>query len=380
MSKYTITLRELIKAGYWIFDDSWTTFDPNHKEELCNKIIRRYYFNEIGAETPDRFRFYINEQLAREMPYYNKLYESELFKLEPLYNYVMDNAGGTSRTLDRGKMFSSASKSDRLKKMADSLNRALTGTGNLTGIHNTVGSETWSETEEYTDNETTDQSTSEETTKKVNFTGKEDTVVKEVMQDINDGTKTTDGTSQTSTSNTRKYSDTPQEDVGSSGTYISGRYLTNYTAETGDSNTTTHSDEELHNQEDKTTDTTKTVDTTSTEDTTQSVTGTLDKTVDTTGDKQTHGQRSTTSKLDDSENTRRTEDEKRFSNGSESNQDYTSSLGDETEAEKEKEDSTLLTKGYTVSQAELLMAYRRSILNIDNLIIESLVTNFMGVF
>lgn len=73
VSRYTMELGKLVGSGYEIFDDSWTTFVEMHKKELCDKIIRHYFFCEIGQETPDRFKHYLNEHLARIMPYYNQL-------------------------------------------------------------------------------------------------------------------------------------------------------------------------------------------------------------------------------------------------------------------------------------------------------------------
>lgn len=93
------TLGDLVKRGYKIFDDSWDTHVKEHKSELCNKIIRYYYFNQIGAETPERFIWYINEQLARIMPYYNQLYASELIKFNPMLNHSITSNGRSIENL-----------------------------------------------------------------------------------------------------------------------------------------------------------------------------------------------------------------------------------------------------------------------------------------
>lgn len=90
VSRYTMELGKLVGSGYEIFDDSWTTFVEMHKTELCDKIIRHYFFYEIGQETPDRFKHYLNEHLARIMPYYNQLYKSELLEIIPLYNHFLE--------------------------------------------------------------------------------------------------------------------------------------------------------------------------------------------------------------------------------------------------------------------------------------------------
>lgn len=90
-NKITPRLCDIInKMQIQIFDDTWCTYIPEHKKELCSKIIRRYYFNNICCETPERFVFYLNEHLARIMPYYNQLYKSELIKINPLLNHSIE--------------------------------------------------------------------------------------------------------------------------------------------------------------------------------------------------------------------------------------------------------------------------------------------------
>lgn len=404
MSTYTITLRELIKRGYSPFDDSWTTFIPEHKPVLCQKIIDHYYFYEIGSETPDRFKFYINEHLRLIMPYYNQLYSSELLKLEPLFDKYEDESGMIGKGKSRNRGTTNRTDVNRLREMAESIKKLIEAEVNLTGNQNTVGNETWKEDKTIHTTEITDQNTSEDTTQKIVTSESEDETRKEVMNDVIDGTSNTkgtsntdttkdsNGTSNTTTSNTRRYADTPQAEVSSSDMTIERTYLTNYTRdngtsnttttdhETGNSNTTTNTDETAHSQEDRTTDTTIGITKSSTEDLTKGVTGTNDinKTIDTTDN--TTGSRDTTSKLDKTEDTTSKSKEDDFKSGSES--DKQSQLGVENEEVKEAENQTskVIRKGFTVSQAELLKAYRSTFLNIDMMIVRDLVTNFMGVF
>ena len=48
-------LGQLVSTGYQVFDDTWSTYIPEHKSELCAKIVRHYFFYEIGQDTPDKF-------------------------------------------------------------------------------------------------------------------------------------------------------------------------------------------------------------------------------------------------------------------------------------------------------------------------------------
>ena len=86
MSVYTTELRHLIKSGFDIGLKTYPIFDENYREKLNSKIIGHYYFREIGFETAELFKRYLNQTMIEIMPYYNQLYESELIKFNPLHN------------------------------------------------------------------------------------------------------------------------------------------------------------------------------------------------------------------------------------------------------------------------------------------------------
>ena len=104
MSKYTTEVRFICEnaAGYdhsigydkveevidksWkkVFDFSFPIFDENYRSVLCKKIIKHYYTREIGFETIGLWKLKLNMMMNEIMPYYNKLYETELLKFNPL--------------------------------------------------------------------------------------------------------------------------------------------------------------------------------------------------------------------------------------------------------------------------------------------------------
>lgn len=90
MSKYTTELRWIIENGYNLQLDEYPIFDENYRNILNQKIINHFYFREIGFETVALFRWYLKSTMNEIMPYYNKLYESESLKIDPLQsvNYV----------------------------------------------------------------------------------------------------------------------------------------------------------------------------------------------------------------------------------------------------------------------------------------------------
>lgn len=104
MSKYTTEVRFICenKAGYiesvggskvnevigkaWnkIFD-RFDIFDEAYREVLCRKILKHFYTREIGFETAGLWVLKLNTKMEEIMPYYNRLYESELLEFNPLY-------------------------------------------------------------------------------------------------------------------------------------------------------------------------------------------------------------------------------------------------------------------------------------------------------
>ena len=77
MSKYTTTIKNLIDNGFDFGLDHYPIFDENYRKTLNNNILYHYYENEIGLETPELFKFYLNQKLNEIMPYYNILYEKQ---------------------------------------------------------------------------------------------------------------------------------------------------------------------------------------------------------------------------------------------------------------------------------------------------------------
>lgn len=86
MSKYTTELRYLIENNFDIGLKTYPIFDENYRELLNQKIINHYYFREIGMETAELFKRYLNTTMREIMPYYNQLYKSELLEFNPFYN------------------------------------------------------------------------------------------------------------------------------------------------------------------------------------------------------------------------------------------------------------------------------------------------------
>ena len=146
MSKYTTELRfiletyaglvesvgydntnEVITAGLpKLFNFDFPIFDEAYREVLERKIVMHYYTREIGFETVGRWKLALETKLNEIMPYYNKLYRSELLDFNPLYTHNITKTG---------------SKTDNETTYEHhNVNKGHTGSGNST---NTTQGEQW---------------------------------------------------------------------------------------------------------------------------------------------------------------------------------------------------------------------------------------------
>lgn len=121
MSKYTTEVRFICESltghddstGYddidsiiqdaipLIFSFDFPIFDEEYRNVLCTKILRHYYTREIGLETYGLWKLKLQTKLNEIMPYYNKLYESELYKYNPLYDIDMTTTNVGQKTGER---------------------------------------------------------------------------------------------------------------------------------------------------------------------------------------------------------------------------------------------------------------------------------------
>ena len=108
MSKYTTEVRWICESYYnqnnndphgynfvetildtaapLVFSFNFPIFDENYRIPLEKKILRHYYTREICEETVGLWKLRLEDKLNLIMPYYNKLYESELLRFNPLYD------------------------------------------------------------------------------------------------------------------------------------------------------------------------------------------------------------------------------------------------------------------------------------------------------
>jgi hypothetical protein len=98
MANYTTQLRTIIESGYHLTSlDQYPVYDENFRPVLNKMILDKYWFREIGLETPEMFNWFLRVKLGEIMPYYNKMYQSELIVIDPLENYR--NSKTSKRTI-----------------------------------------------------------------------------------------------------------------------------------------------------------------------------------------------------------------------------------------------------------------------------------------
>lgn len=93
------------KAVNSIFESDIPFFDNDYGIKLEKKILRHYYTREIGFETVGLWKLQINTTMKEIMPYYNKLYKTEMYKYDPLsdFDYTIKTDSNDIRTDDLTK-------------------------------------------------------------------------------------------------------------------------------------------------------------------------------------------------------------------------------------------------------------------------------------
>lgn len=82
--------QRLDKGREKLFDFDYPIFDNDYKVIFETNLIRKFYNREIGFETEGLFKFNLETWLNINMPYFNKLFESELLEYDPLINSEMN--------------------------------------------------------------------------------------------------------------------------------------------------------------------------------------------------------------------------------------------------------------------------------------------------
>lgn len=174
MSKYTTQVRFICEAAAGVinsnnvesvdniiqeaipsvFDFDFPIFDETYRNVLETKILKHYYTREIGEETVGLWKLRLNTTLNEIMPYYNKLYKSELLEFNPLHDVDYTRTGNRD-TDETGS---------ETGQGTSSLSDAMTGTVADSGTDSNRKTMTGTVTDQGTDESTTSGTSSKTTT------------------------------------------------------------------------------------------------------------------------------------------------------------------------------------------------------------------------
>lgn len=345
-----------------IFNFDYPIFDENYRHVLNRKILQHFYTREIGEETVGLWQLRMCQTLNEIMPYYNKLYESEVYEINPYYNIDITKTSNREKGEDKkGTSYSDKSNVANNEKSTTYNNTEnTTNSRNKTGTDKTDVDKTKTNTKNTVNNETLKANDVRNSTTKNTHsnTGTSDTKGSLVGKTIVNNNNT----------NTDRYSDTPQGGLQGMTAIKNNLYLTNARIVDDAGNTITD-----------TTENTRTIGKTTDKG---SESGTEKDTLNRT---QTNAGTTNVASADyEKTNTSNNTTETNSENGSKnkSGKDETTEKinetghtnGNTTEKIDTTEDYVEHIKGYKGNKAyaELIIEWRKSFLNIDRMILRDL--------
>lgn len=377
MSKYTIELGKLIESGYPLPLNNYPIFSESHRNVLNRKIIDHYYFREIGLETADRFSFFLKRKMNEIMPYYNEMYMSTLIAYDPLATeYFTENVKEDRKN--------SATKDGKLQqKTGEEIGQVETYNKDFGREYGLTGTHVEGVITDYTKQGDSNNLRTDDLTETIAEDTKFDQLTTNDLHTKTVTDSTAEGTTKKTSSETQVFSDIPQagyettRTIAPDGTVTETAkgYATTKTDVSGSENTNSTTKE--HGQSD--TDNTGTVKVESTTDRDQTKRNT--GTVNTDEVWHENGKSNKDTAYKETEDTTTKENEK-YDNQTNRNRDEKIEQSKKERNESvENADTITNTKGRRgVSPAQLILNYRKTIVNIDMQIIEELEPLFMGVY
>ena len=132
-----LTFKDKLAEGVDAFfkEIEYPIFSESYRKTFEENFVRHFYMREIGFETEFLFKFHLESWLKLNMPYYNKLFESELMEFEPFTNvdmYVDETVDTDSE--DNSTVNTTETRSNTFENDTDSTgSTGTTGTSTNTG-------------------------------------------------------------------------------------------------------------------------------------------------------------------------------------------------------------------------------------------------------
>ncbi len=360
---YTTVNDVIDKAAPKVFDFDWEVFDEAYRPVLMRKILKHYYTREIGLETVSLWKLKLDTRLNEVMPYFNQLYRSALEEFNPFYEVDLYT--------DRRKT------GDRVESETGSVDKTSSTTRDTdteTSVEDRTSGTVDKDTSTVRDSDSTakvDGTQSDSTVRDTSTIRDTDEVSSGNKVDSSSGTRDVQDTTGNSTTHWDVYSDTPQGQLVNveNGTYLSeARKITDKvdgaatSYEGSKSDATSRTDTVSGTDESVTTTDSTKGEATSSENTVASV----DETVTGREGTVSEGTRNTDSLTAVDETVSVTEG--------------TKSKGDATAKTTEDYIEHVRGKVPGKSYAQLMLEWRKTFLNIDVEVVESLSDLFMTVW
>ena len=168
--KYTITLRDVVRLGYQLFDENYLCIYTNPVERAAfeDVIYKHFYARQIGFETIDRFLLEFNNALNLAYPLMKqKLESSEAYTTYIGKEGAFNNYSVTeSESVGRAESATSSMTGASSGTSSDTVNRSST-TSNLAGA---IPSTPYLNLDTYADSASRDTSTGADTESITNST------------------------------------------------------------------------------------------------------------------------------------------------------------------------------------------------------------------
>lgn len=145
MATYTMTIQEMTNSAIMrVFPERYPFYcqDEQTKKEFEEKFIQKFYYREIGFETPYQFNQRLYSLFLTRMPYYEQLYKTEWMRVGKDMMNSKDLIETTTHTLNEESTTSDHSTSSQTNTSEQTSTNDLTSVVDQdTTVSNTSSSE-----------------------------------------------------------------------------------------------------------------------------------------------------------------------------------------------------------------------------------------------
>lgn len=121
-----------------VFDFDYPLYDDNYRKVLETKILSHYYTREICEETVGLWKHRLYARLNEIMPAYNRLYEAEARRIDPLTNILKIVEGNKDKNEEAHNTDYSQTQGNKSEQDITHNESNTNGTGNATTLTNTT--------------------------------------------------------------------------------------------------------------------------------------------------------------------------------------------------------------------------------------------------